>query len=61
MIGFGSHSFASCVIRAQVIDLLAASPQRAPPEVGDMVSEHVQCTSVCRHRVVVEVAANDKS
>src|SRR5437870_12578933 len=24
--------------------LVAATPQRAPPDVGDMVPEHVQCT-----------------
>ena len=39
--------------------LLAATPQRAPPEVGDMVPEHVQCPSIGRHGVVVEVAADD--
>src|SRR4051794_33545362 len=39
--------------------LLAATPQRAPPEVGDMMTEHDKCTSVCRHCVVVEVAADD--
>ncbi len=39
--------------------LLAATPQRAPPEVDDMVPEHDQCTGIGRHCVVVEVAAND--
>src|ERR1700730_7451814 len=39
--------------------LLAATPQRTPPEVGDMVPEHVQCPRIGRHCVVVEVAAND--
>ena len=39
--------------------LLAATPQRAPPEIGDMVPERVQSTSVGRHGVVVEVAADD--
>src|SRR5262249_2872693 len=41
--------------------LLAATPQRAPPEVSDMVSEDVQCPGVGRHGVVVEVAADDLS
>src|SRR5580693_8308213 len=36
--------------------LLATTPQRAPPEVGDMVPERGQCLSVGRHGVVVEVA-----
>ena len=37
MRGFGSQSSASCVIRSQVDPiLLAAPPQRAPPEVGDV-------------------------
>ena len=60
MIGFGSQSFASLrhpCPRDPI--LLAATPQRAPPEVGDMVPEHVQCLSVGRHGVVVEVAADD--
>jgi hypothetical protein len=39
--------------------LLAATPQRAPPEIGDMVPEHVQCESVGWHCVVIEVTAND--
>src|SRR4051794_28993219 len=39
--------------------LLAATPQRAPPEVGDMVPERVQCTRIGRHGVIVEVAAHD--
>src|SRR6516165_12123622 len=38
--------------------LLAATPQRAPPEVADMVPKDVQCTTVGRHCVVVEVAAD---
>src|SRR5258708_882088 len=38
--------------------LLAATPQRAPPEVGDVMSEHVKCATVGRHRVIVEVAAD---
>ena len=32
---------------------------RAPPEIGDMVPEHVQCSPVGRHGVAVEVAAYD--
>src|SRR5215831_15077270 len=39
--------------------LVAATPQRAPPEVSDMVPEHVQCARVGRHCVIVEVAADD--
>src|SRR5258708_38267023 len=38
--------------------LLAATPQRAPPKVDNVVPEHVKCTTVGRHRVVVEVAAD---
>src|SRR6516225_4119504 len=41
--------------------LVAATPQRAPPKVSDMVPEHVQCARVGRHCVVVEVAADDPS
>jgi hypothetical protein len=36
-----------------------ATPQRAPPEVDEMVPEHVQCPRIGRHCVVVEVAADD--
>ena len=39
--------------------LVAATPQRAPPEVSDMVPEHVPCARIGRHCVVVEVAADD--
>jgi hypothetical protein len=39
--------------------LLAATPQRTPPKIGDMVPERVQSTSVGWHRVEVEVAADD--
>src|SRR6266516_694570 len=39
--------------------LLAAKPQRAPPEVDNMVPEHVQCPRIGRHCVIVEVAADD--
>src|ERR1700693_2041399 len=39
--------------------LLAATPQGAPPEVGDMVPERVQCLTVGRHCMVVEVPADD--
>src|ERR1700758_5628923 len=38
--------------------LLAATPQRAPPKVDNVVPEHVKCTTIGRHRVVVEVAAD---
>src|SRR6516164_3046940 len=39
--------------------LVAATPQRAPPEVDDMVPEHGQCTGVGWHCVIAEVATND--
>ena len=39
--------------------LLATSPQRASPEVGDVVPEHMQCMGIGRHCVVVEVAVDD--
>jgi len=39
--------------------LLAAPPQRAPPEVSDMVPEHVQCVGIGRHCVIIEVAVDD--
>ena len=32
--------------------LLAASPERPPPQIGDMVTERRQCPRICRHRVV---------
>jgi hypothetical protein len=60
MSGFGSQSFAS--LRHPYPGdpiLLAATPQRAPPEVDDMVPEYVQCPRIGRHCVVVEVAADD--
>src|SRR5215831_6497171 len=39
--------------------LLAAPPKRAPPEVSDMVPEHVQCVGIGRHCVVIEVTVDD--
>ena len=39
--------------------LLTATPQRAPPEIGDMMPEYLQCSTVGRHCVVVEVAADN--
>ena len=39
--------------------LLTATPQRSPPEIGDIVEEHVQYLTVGRHCVIVEVAADD--
>ena len=39
--------------------LLATTPQRTPPEVGDMVPEHMQRLTVGGHCVVVEVAVDD--
>jgi hypothetical protein len=38
---------------------VAATPQRAPPEVENMVPECVQCPAVGRHCVVGEVAGDD--
>jgi hypothetical protein len=40
--------------------LLAASSKRAPPQVGDVVSEDGHCPSIRRHRVIVEVAVDHK-
>ena len=39
--------------------LLAASLERTPPKVGDMVPEPVECSTVCRHRVVFKEAGYD--
>src|ERR1700716_3320951 len=39
--------------------LLAATPQRASPEAGHMMPEHIQCLTVGRHCVIIEVAANN--
>jgi hypothetical protein len=39
--------------------LLAATPQRASPEVGHMMPEHIQCPTVGRHCVIIEVAADN--
>src|SRR6516225_1861626 len=39
--------------------LLATTPQRAPPEVDDVVPEHMQGTAIGRHCMVVEVAVDD--
>src|SRR5947209_6073776 len=36
--------------------LLATPPQRSSPEVGDVMQEHLQCSTVGGHRVVIEVA-----
>src|SRR5262252_10398596 len=41
--------------------LLASTRQRMPPKVSDVVPEHRQCAAVGRHRMVVEVAADDPS
>src|SRR6516162_2842441 len=59
MIGFGPvvHQLRHPFPRHPI--LLAASPQRAPSKVGDMVPEHVQCTGIGWHCVVVEVAVDD--
>src|SRR5215471_13499394 len=39
--------------------LLAATPQRAPPKVSDVMPEDLQCTTVGRHSVVIEVATDN--
>jgi hypothetical protein len=39
--------------------LLAASPERAPPKVGNVVPEPVQCLTVCRHCVIFKEAGYD--
>src|SRR6478672_8738943 len=36
--------------------LLTATPQRSPPEIGDIVEEHVQYLTVGRHCVTPEAA-----
>src|SRR4051812_43112841 len=38
--------------------LLAATPQRAPPQVSDVVAERPQASAVRRHAMVGEVAGN---
>jgi hypothetical protein len=38
---------------------LAPSPERAPPEVGDTVTEGVQCTTIGRHCMVRKKAIDD--
>ncbi|MDH3944958.1 MAG: hypothetical protein OEV06_12760, partial [Anaerolineae bacterium] len=39
--------------------LLAAPPERAPPEVGDVVAKRLEGVVVARHGVIGEVAAHD--
>src|ERR1700745_4063945 len=39
--------------------LLTATPQRAPPEIGDVMPEHLECPTIGGHCVVVEVAADN--
>src|SRR4029077_10609360 len=38
---------------------LAAPPEHAKPEMGDVVMEPCKCATIRRHRMVVEVACND--
>jgi hypothetical protein len=38
---------------------LAATLERAPPKVGDEVSERVHRAAICRHRVICKEAAYD--
>ena len=38
---------------------LAASPERAPPKVGNVVPERVECPTVCRYRVIFKEAGYD--
>ena|SRR6516165_10661757 len=39
--------------------LLAASLQRAPPKVGDVVPERLECPTICRDRMVFKEAGYD--
>jgi len=39
--------------------LLAPSSERAPPKVGDVVTERAECTTVCRHCVIRKEAGHD--
>src|SRR6476661_3380548 len=39
--------------------LLTATPQRALPEIGDVMPEHLECPTIVGHSVVVEVAADN--
>ena len=41
--------------------LLAASSQRSPPKVGDVVPERLECQIVCRQRVIFKEAGYDLS
>ena len=41
--------------------LLAASLERTPPKVGDMVPEPDECSTVCRHCVIFKEAGYDLS
>jgi hypothetical protein len=38
---------------------LGASPERAPPKVGNVVPERIECPTVCRHRVIFKEAGYD--
>src|SRR6266487_7055805 len=38
---------------------LAAPPEHAKPEMGDVVTEPCKCATIRRHRMIVEVACND--
>src|ERR1019366_6524413 len=38
--------------------LLTTPPKRAPPEIGDMVSERPECPTIRGHRVVCEEAGD---
>src|SRR6476620_3996856 len=38
---------------------MAAPPEHAKPEMGDVVMEPCKCATIRRHRMVVEVACND--
>src|SRR4029079_4042330 len=38
--------------------LLATTPQRSSPEVDDVMQEHLQCSTIGGHRVVIEVATD---
>jgi hypothetical protein len=38
---------------------LAAPPEHAKPEMGDVVTKPCKCATIRRHRMIVEVECND--
>jgi hypothetical protein len=62
ILGLGSHSAASFSILCHVESVpLAAALERAQPEAADVVVEDREGATIGRHRVVVKVAADDRS